>query len=442
HGGAWDPSGGSLADPVAQSLYPPAKAQRHRGGGDGHPTDGQCPGSPGERASASAVPERRERRGREGEGAAGAAQAPTPQEPVALPRAADALEDLDPPTGARYTDALLAWLRDQAALPRVELAATVRAAGVLRRASALDADAEALIKERALGPLAAALAAEPAASSAAGGLAAPPPLPGGADLGPLTQDLLEALELDSGQLGERWLPAARAEVRRQGLLRRWALWDEEQGPGWIAWLGFHLSGGDGGAPWELSSEGEAFGSGEPALDDVACALLPPLARDATAGHAERLALLSLAARACERQAACRGAAQQQVEGVALLYPRLPAATAAARQFQRLFPGVRLCAAHGVGAPETLLARRGEARLAGRGALGPLRAAPAEQRPGGRVPGVGREGLPEGPARRHGLHERLPCARPRPSRCRRGRAHGRRHRRRLQRRRSGRRRPRP
>lgn len=192
--------------------------------------------------------------------------------------------------------------------------------------------------------------------------------------GSFTADALRMLDLDgSGSpTFKRWQEAARLELRRLEMLRKWAKWDECEGAGLTTWLAYDLTCGEGSMAKELGSDGEAFGCCPPSEaaddDDVGMVLLPPLVRDASVGHAERRALLALAARVFE-QAPPLGDGNDAVplEGVVMLHSLRPPSVASIfsmQQFLRLFPGVQFYVGFGLeGAPPRPIQRIGQRRQA-------------------------------------------------------------------------------
>jgi len=248
------------------------------------------------------------------------------------------------------------WLVDAPPIPRKAFQAAVTLASALRRQGTLPAAAEAAVRRRIITPVVEALRGPAAVGSAEAAI-----LGEVHHLGEFTEDALEELSLGPGAV--QWQGAARAELRRQALLRAWAAWEEATGPGLLTWLAYDLSGGSGQA-WELQSTGEAFGlsPGADALDDVSVALLPPLARDESAGHAERRALLALTERIFGQfpEGSCEG---ERVEGVVMLYSTRPPCVAsifAIKQFLRFFPWVRFCTSCGGPEPQVTVERIGEA----------------------------------------------------------------------------------
>eukprot|EP00929_Paragymnodinium_shiwhaense_P001091 TRINITY_DN101302_c0_g1_i1.p1 TRINITY_DN101302_c0_g1~~TRINITY_DN101302_c0_g1_i1.p1 ORF type:complete len:620 (-),score=136.87 TRINITY_DN101302_c0_g1_i1:100-1959(-) len=246
-------------------------------------------------------------------------------------------------------------LRPQAAEPALKVAS------VLHRRGMLDVEALAAVRQQLLMPAVEALRAAP--SSSDGQAADPDPqlslLRSISSFGAFTDEVLERLELRDSDQGAasgvpaagRWQEAARAELRRQTLLRQWANWEEPSGPGHLAWLGYDVTVG---GSQRVSSAGEVLGrvDGDMLHDEAGLLALPPLSRDAsTAADAERKALLVLAARVL--QALPDGSQGARLDGRVMLYTPRPPSTAsiyAMRQFLQLFPHVQLLVACDDGCP--------------------------------------------------------------------------------------------
>jgi hypothetical protein len=249
------------------------------------------------------------------------------------------------------------WLTQspELVLPEKAFQAAVSLASVLRRSGNLPSSAESVVRERIITPVIKALRGPAVAGSPEAQV-----LVEVQNLGDFTEEVLDSLELGTGAV--QWQGAAAAELRRQALLRRWAAWEEDTGPGLLTWIAYDLSGGNGQAAWDLKSTGEVFGlSSENALDEVSVALLPPLVRDKSAGHAERRALLALTERIFGKfpEGSCQG---ERVEGVVMLYSTRPPCSSsiyAIKQFLRFFPWVRFCTACGGPEPQASIERIGE-----------------------------------------------------------------------------------
>lgn len=229
-----------------------------------------------------------------------------------------------------------AWLSNKTQLPRSALPAALLGASALRRRGALEPTAEAVVQRHHLAPILEALRAPAAPGSSSASMLLEVPT-----LGAFTDDAYRELGLGGGSA--QWQEAAKAELRRQHMLRKWFAWEEENGPGLLAWLAYDLSGAHGPESWDLSCTGEVFGRAPAPTDEESMVLLPPLVKDASAGHAERRALLSLTQRIFEKLPTDTSQ-DIHLEGVVMLYsPRPPSLTSihAMRQFARLFSCVHL-----------------------------------------------------------------------------------------------------
>jgi len=225
------------------------------------------------------------------------------------------------------------WL--QADLPENAYGVALQAAGVLKSQRQLSTTAEELLVQKVLTSIIEALR-EPASPTSAAAAA----LRRVAGLGHFTRTVLEQLDLGGFPAG--WEAIAQEELRRQRLLRRWAVWEEQSGPGLLTWIAYDLSGGEAQAPWDLSCNGEVFGMSTDTLGDASLVMLPPLSPGASTGHAERRALLALLSRIFDKfPAGCSGG--QKVEGIVLLYSPQPLSISgiyAIRHFLQLFPWIR------------------------------------------------------------------------------------------------------
>merc|ERR1712096_388127 len=115
-------------------------------------------------------------------------------------------------------------------LPQKSFQASLRLISTLRCNGKGDATAESCVRSKVLAPIIDALRKpEPAESPHAAVLTAVP------CLGSLTSEVLSelGLTLDDSSQPERW-SAARAELRRQAMLRRWVAWDEVAESGLLA----------------------------------------------------------------------------------------------------------------------------------------------------------------------------------------------------------------
>lgn len=266
-------------------------------------------------------------------------------DPSAAP---SALEDgsVSPPsipgsalTGLRHH--LQRWLT--ADLPENAYGVALQAAGVLKSQRQLSSTVEDLVVQNVLTPIVEALR-EPASPTSAAAAA----LHRVAGLGHFTGTVLE--QLDLGGFPASWEATAQEELRRQGLLRRWAVWEEQTGPGLLTWIAYDLSGGEAQAAWDLSSNGEVFGRSTDTLGDASLVMLPPLSHGADTGHAERRALLALVSRIFEKFPS-GSSGGQKVEGIVLLYsPQPPSISGiyAIRQCLQLFPWIRFAVGFGNG----------------------------------------------------------------------------------------------
>lgn len=234
---------------------------------------------------------------------------------------------------------LQAWLCT--ALLEEEFHTVICIASALHQQGYLDPPAEASVRSTVLEPLLKALREPADASSPQADMLRKVP-----GFGAFTTHALEALGLAAGPSAERWQQAAREELRRKEMLRLW--WKEDDCPGLTTWLAYDLNGGEGSEAWELGSDGEAFGLAQGPDDEIGDALLPPLAKDESRGHAERIALLALTARILGKfpKECTEGV---RVEGVVMIFSLRPPSVAsvyAMRQFLRLFPWVHFSVGYG------------------------------------------------------------------------------------------------
>lgn len=262
-----------------------------------------------------------------------------------------------------------AWLTGS--LPREAAAVALSVATTLSEQGRLDSKVQSNLNRRIVRPVVEALQRE-AAPGCRGILSVP-------SLGVFTDEALRDLAVSV--LPARMKQMAQEELRRHGMLRRWAAWSEAPTAGLLTWISYDLSG----STWDMRSDGKVFGS-SPALssDNV---LLGSVPENGEAEHAERRALVFLTGQlltAFQDQ----GQESGRVDGVVMLYSQQPpkvASIQAMRQFLNFFPWVRLYVGHSQ--PEKALSHQ---KI---GECGDARASLGKDGKGGRGKGKHKDGMP-------------------------------------------------
>jgi len=243
----------------------------------------------------------------------------------------------------------------------------LRAASVLRRQGMLDVEVEDVVRTCFVVPAMEALR-DPGVDGTCRISALLDP---SVSFGVFTPDVLAALGHEP--VPSQWQATAREAFRRQALLRRWSEPENTDEIRGLAWLAYDVSvcssaarSGSMPSRSELSSLGEVFccarlpamqtlhlnasdrGVGQDTLAEVAAGsmILPPFCQDESSGHAERRALLALAARIFRAFPEGTITEGHRVEGLVMLHSQRPPSVAsvyAMRSFLHLFPWIQLCA---------------------------------------------------------------------------------------------------